>query len=80
MTSRMATLHDTTVCGVERALLDTSFISLFISIERNAVSVINLNYSTCIKSFAWKIVKNFLKRLLFHRKFLSSFLLILTQI
>ena len=50
MTGRRATLNDSTVCSFNRALLDTSLNYLFIFIERNAVSVINLNYSTCMKS------------------------------
>ena len=50
MTGRRATLDDSTVCSIERALLDTSFVYIFIFIEGNAVSVINLNYSTCLKN------------------------------
>ena len=42
MTGRRATLDDSTVCSIERALLDKSFVYLLIFIEGNAVSVINL--------------------------------------
>ena len=53
-----------------------SFVYPFIFIEGNAVSVINLNYSTCIKSFTQKIVKKklfetkkfFLEKILFFEK------------
>ena len=57
MTGWRATLEDSTVCSIERALLDTSIVYLFNFIEGKAVSVINLNYSSCIKSFTCKIVK-----------------------
>ena len=52
MTGRRATLDDSTVCSIDRALLDT-FLStyLFIFIAGNAVSVIDLDYNTCMKSF-----------------------------
>ena len=56
MTVRRAAFNDSTVCSIERALLDTSFAYLFICIEGNAVSVINLNNSTFMKSFTRKIV------------------------
>ena len=51
MTGLRAPVDDSTVCSIKRALLDTSFVYLFIFIEGNAVSVMNLNYSTCVKSF-----------------------------
>ena len=44
MTGQRATLDDSTIFGIERALLNISFIYLFISIEENAVSFMNLNY------------------------------------
>ena len=44
MTGHRATLDNSTVCSIERAILDTSLVYLFIFIEGNAVSVINLNY------------------------------------
>ena len=55
------------VCSIERALLDTSFIYLFFFffVEENAVSTINLNYSICMKIFTWK---NCIKKLLFKTK------------
>ena len=64
MTRQRANLDDSTVCNIERAVIDISFIYLFIVIEGNAVSVINLNYSTCMKRFTKKIVKKnaFLKK------------------
>ena len=67
MTGRMSTLNDSTVCSIERALFDTPFIYLFIFIEGNAVSVMNLNYSTSMITFTLKIVKKtvFLKKNLF---------------
>ena len=55
MTGLRATVDDSTMCSIERALLDTSFIYHFIFIEGNAVSVMNLNYSTCIKIFTKKL-------------------------
>ena len=58
MTGRRAALDGSTVCSIERALLDTYFVYLFILIEGNVVSVINLNYNTCMKSFTSKIVEN----------------------
>ena len=72
MTGQRATLDDSTVCSVERALLDTSFIYLFIFIEGNAVSVINLNYSSCMQSFTWKIVKTFLEKNFFWKQFMKN--------
>ena len=71
MTGRRATLNDSTVFSIEWALLITSFVYLFMFIKGNAVSVINLNYSTCIKRFTWKIVKKQLfwkEKLLFETK------------
>ena len=44
MTGQRATLDDSTILGIERALLNISFIYLFIFIEENAVSFMNLNY------------------------------------
>ena len=49
MIGRRATLDEGIVGGFERALLDMSCV--FILIEGNAVSMINLNYSTYLKSF-----------------------------
>ena len=43
MTGRRATLDDGTECGIKKAL-NKLFVYLFIFIEGNAVSVINLNY------------------------------------
>ena len=68
MTGQRATLDNSTVCSIERALLDMSFFYLFIFIERNAVSSMNLNYSTCMKSFTQKIVKKFFWRKTFSEK------------
>ena len=51
MTGQRATLDDYTMCNIEKALLDTSFVYAFISIKGNALSMINLSYSTCMKSF-----------------------------
>ena len=57
MTGRRATRYDSTVCSIEKALLDTSFIYIFIFIEGNAVSVINLNYGIFRKNFHEKLSK-----------------------
>ena len=43
MSGRRATLDDNTVGSIERIILDKSFVYIFIFIEGNAVSVINLN-------------------------------------
>ena len=51
MTGRRATVNDSSVCSIERARIDTSFDYLFIFIEGNAVSMINLNYVALVKSF-----------------------------
>ena len=51
MTGCRVNLDNSKVCSIERALLDTSFVYLFIFIEGNEVSMINLYYSTCMKSF-----------------------------
>ena len=78
MTGRTSTLNDSTVCSIERALFDTPLIYLFIFIEGNAVSVMNLNYSTCMISFTLKIVKKTdLKKIFFWKKtfFENTFLL-----
>ena len=73
MTGRRAILNSSTVCSIERALLDPCFVHLFIFIEGNAVGKINLNYSTYMKSLHIKIVK----KLLFETKrlFLKKYLL-----
>ena len=64
MTGRRATFYASTVFSFERAL-DACFVYLFIIIEGNAVSVINLNNCTCMKSFTWKLVK---KTVFFEKK------------
>ena len=59
MTGRRATLDDSTVCGIEKVFLIVRiyFVYLFIFIEGNAVSVINLNHSICMKNFMGKILR-----------------------
>ena len=59
MTGWRATLDSSTVlCKIEKAPLDMSFIYPFVFVEWNAVSVMNLNYSTGLKHLTLKIVKN----------------------
>ena len=57
MTGQRATLDNSTVCSIERALLDMRFVYVFILIEGNSVSMTSLNYSTSTKHFTQKIVK-----------------------
>ena len=59
MTGRRATRDDSTVCGIEKAFLIVRiyFVYLFIFIEGNAVSVINLNHSICMKNCMGKILR-----------------------
>ena len=61
MIGRRAALDDSTVCSNERTLFSTYFVYIFSFIEGNAVSVMNLNYSICMKNLNEKLSKMVVK-------------------